>query len=211
MNTPSLQQRIVRQFGKPAGMPGRLAGWIMARRPSNRERSLRTLQHLGVETTDRVLEIGYGPGVAIGEAARLANLGHVAGIDHSELMFEVASRRNAAAIEAGRVELHVASPSSMPSFAQPFDKAFAVNVHMFWQDRIDPLHKILLALREGGVLALSFQPRKPGATDADSVAAGESIVEAMQAAGFDEPEVTVFEMKPVSTVCVTGRRPKTGG
>lgn len=211
MNTHSLQQRIVRQFGKPTGVPGRLAGWIMAQRPSNRERSLRTLQHLGIEATDRVLEIGFGPGVAIGEASRLASRGFVAGIDHSELMLQVATRRNAPAIRDGRVTLHLASPATMPEFTEAFDKAYAVNVHMFWRDKVDPLRNILHVLREGGVLALTFQPRNPGASDADAVSAGESIIEAMRAAGFENVDVTLFEMKPVSTVCVTGSRPNSDG
>lgn len=205
MNTQSLQQRIVRQFGRPTGMPGRLAGWIMARRPSNRERSLRTIEHLGIGASDRVLEIGFGPGVALAEVARRAS--YVAGIDHSALMLEVASRRNAAAIEAGRMSLHLAAPDTMPEFDAPFDKAFAVNVHMFWRDRVEPLRRILGVLREGGTLALTFQPRKPGASDADAAAAGEALVGAMRAAGFDDVTVTVFGMKPVAAVCVAGRRP----
>jgi SAM-dependent methyltransferase len=207
VSSESLKQRVIRQFGKPTGIPGRIAGWIMANRPSDRERSLRTLGLLQIEPGDRVMEIGFGPGVAIGEAAKLANRGHVAGIDHSGLMVQVAERRNAVAIADGRVTLYLASPANMPDFPQPFDKAYAVNVHMFWQDKSAALQNILQTLRYGGVFALTFQPRNVGASDEDAKRAGEAIVTNMRDAGFGEIQVELFKMKPVSTVCVVGRRP----
>ena len=48
-------------------------------------------------------------------------------------MHRQAARRNARAIEAGLVELHIASVDALPAFTNPFDKV-AVNVHLFWPD-----------------------------------------------------------------------------
>jgi hypothetical protein len=53
------------QFGNPHGLGGRIAGWIMATRPSNKERSAWAIDLLDPQPDDAVLEIGYGPGVAI--------------------------------------------------------------------------------------------------------------------------------------------------
>ncbi len=58
---------LVSQFGNPRGLVGRLAGEFMARRPSNRARNLWTVDLLELRPHHRVLEIGYGPGFAIGE------------------------------------------------------------------------------------------------------------------------------------------------
>jgi hypothetical protein len=49
---------IVGQFGHPRGMAGSVAGWVMARRPSNRQRNRWVVSLLDVQPTDRVLEIG---------------------------------------------------------------------------------------------------------------------------------------------------------
>jgi hypothetical protein len=52
-----------RQFRRPTGLLGRLAGWIMANRPSNIERNRWTVDLLNVQPSDHVLEIGFGPGL----------------------------------------------------------------------------------------------------------------------------------------------------
>ena len=56
---------VVSQFGKPEGLFGKLAGFIMSTRPSNIERSDWGISLLDIQSTDNVLEIGFGPGIAI--------------------------------------------------------------------------------------------------------------------------------------------------
>jgi ubiquinone/menaquinone biosynthesis C-methylase UbiE len=68
-----------------------------------------------VQPSDRVLEIGFGPGIAVREIARRATRGEVVGIDHSAVMRAQAARRNAAAIREGRVALIVASVEDLPT------------------------------------------------------------------------------------------------
>jgi SAM-dependent methyltransferase len=71
------------QFGRPTGLGGRAAGYLMAHRPSNRSRNFWVLSLLDVRRGDRVLEIGFGPGLAVRELSRIAVDGYVCGIDHS--------------------------------------------------------------------------------------------------------------------------------
>src|SRR5689334_9035794 len=96
--------RVVSQFRRPTGAGGHLAGWTMAKRASNRNRNIWVVSLLDVAATDRVLEIGFGPGIAIREAAARATDGTVCGIDHSAVMVRQARRRNADAVRAGRVD-----------------------------------------------------------------------------------------------------------
>src|SRR5262245_18253427 len=94
---------VVRQFRHPRGMGGKAAGWVMAHRASNRQRNTWVVSLLEVRPTDRVLEVGFGPGIAIAELSRhVGDGGHISGIDHSSVMLRQASRRNASAIAAGR-------------------------------------------------------------------------------------------------------------
>ena len=123
------------QFRKPTGLLGWVAGWIMAHRASNTTRNRWTVDLLNIKETDHVLEIGFGPGLSIASAARLARQGVVVGIDHSVLMLRTATHRNHAAIEAGRVELKVGELESLPTLGETFDKAFSVNVFQFVEDR----------------------------------------------------------------------------
>src|SRR5450759_1107921 len=109
-------RRLVRQFGHPGGIAGRMAGWVMAHRRSNQQRNRWAVSLLEVQPTERVLEIGFGPGIAIAELARRATQGHVYGIDHSQVMVGQASRRNADAVRARRVCLTRAPVEQLPSF-----------------------------------------------------------------------------------------------
>src|SRR2546421_5357703 len=99
-----LDRDVVGQAHRPRGVAGRVTAWEMACRPSNRQRSAWAVSLLEVRPTDRVLEIGFGPGVAVAQLVR-AGAGHVSGIDHSEVMLRQAAKRNEAAIRAGQVTL----------------------------------------------------------------------------------------------------------
>jgi ubiquinone/menaquinone biosynthesis C-methylase UbiE len=180
----------------------------MARRASNRERNRRTVELLQIRASDRVLEIGFGPGLAIELAARVASHRKVVGVDHSEIMLRQASRRNAATIAADRVELHLASAEALPTFAEPFDKVMASNVHMFLEDPIAALKRWRAVTRPGGRIAITYQSRKQGATDADSAQGADRIATDLRAAGFVDVRIETLEMKPVNAACVLARRPE---
>ncbi len=201
----ALHARIVRQFGRPTGLAGRLAALVMATRPSNRERNRRTVELLDIQPEDRVLEVGHGPGLALGWAAERAARGTVVGIDHSPLMHRLAARRNARAIAAGRVRLHVASADALPPFEAPFDRALAVNVYMFWPDPVATLGRLAAVMRPGGTIALTFQPRGRGVTDEHARRGGRRIAESLAAAGFEAVRVEPLPMRPVAAVCVLAR------
>ena len=73
--------------------------------------------------SDRVLEVGFGPGVIIHRLSKLAAAGHVAGIDQSREMVEQARARNATGIQSGRVDLRHGSVESLPFDYNSFDRA----------------------------------------------------------------------------------------
>src|SRR5262245_63807321 len=110
------------QFVRPTGFSGRGVAWILASRSSNRRRNVWSVSLLDVQRHDRVLEIGFGPGLAVREISRLAVEGYVCGLDHSEEMLRQARSRNAAAIRTGRVDLRLGSADCLPVFAEPVDK-----------------------------------------------------------------------------------------
>ena len=58
-----LESTFMRMFGRPTGMLGKLGGIIMARVNAPFARCV--IRLLDVQPRDKVLEIGFGPGVGI--------------------------------------------------------------------------------------------------------------------------------------------------
>jgi ubiquinone/menaquinone biosynthesis C-methylase UbiE len=193
--------RVVGQFHRPTGVGGRVAGWVMAKRSSNRKRNAWVVSLLDMARTDRVLEVGFGPGIAIRESAARASEGLVCGIDHSEVMVRHARRRNAEAVRAGRVDLRLATAERLPSFDAQFDKVLAVNSIGFWDDQVACLRSLRSSLRPGGRIAIASQPRCPGATAETSDEAGKHIATCLIEAGFSDTRIETLPLKP-PVVCV---------
>jgi SAM-dependent methyltransferase len=192
---------IVAQFHRPHGLGGYVAGWVMGHRSSNVSRNRWVASLLDVQPSDRILEVGFGPGIAVAALSALAPDGVVFGVDHSEVMVRVARRRNTAAVRAGRVDLRLATADALPDFGAPLDKVVAVNSIGFWPEPVERLRELHGRLRAGGTIAIASQPRCPGATTDTSVKAGEEIAAALRAAGFSPAPAATLDLDPPA-VCV---------
>jgi SAM-dependent methyltransferase len=179
----------------------------MALQSSNRQLNVWAVGLLGVALTDRVLEIGFGLGIAIRELSRRATHGLVCGVDHSAVMVRQATRRNAEAVRAGRVVLRLGSAEHLPAFAEPFDRVLAVNNMGMWHEPAAGLQALHRRMRPGGRIAIVSQPRCPGATAETTAAAGRAIAARLTAAGFTRIRSDTLALKP-PVICVLSRFPK---
>ncbi len=202
-----LKQRAIdavrAKLGRPTGLWGCAAGLLMAHRPSNRRRNAWAVSLLDVRSDDRVLELGFGPGLAIRELSRNAAEGYVCGLDHSELMLRRARRRNADGLRRGVVDLRLGSVDELPAFDALFDKILAVNTMVFGGEPVARLAELRRLLRPGGLIAVAYQPRGPGATDETSAAEGREIAVALIRARFTEVRLETMRLKP-AVVCALG-------
>jgi ubiquinone/menaquinone biosynthesis C-methylase UbiE len=152
--------------------------------------NMQAIEALTIAPNDHVLDIGSGPGRSIAELARRAPSGRIVGIDPSELMADLAVRRNAKLVKARRAEILVASAASLPFADNSFDKALCVHVIYFWNDLDTAFREIARVMKPGGRFALLFR------TNADEAAvsafpaevynfrAFRDVVAPLEAAGF---------------------------
>jgi ubiquinone/menaquinone biosynthesis C-methylase UbiE len=147
---------LMRMFGRPKGILGRLGGIIMAR--TNQKCAAWVIDLLGIQPNDRVLEVGFGPGVGIELLARSASGGYVAGVDPSEEMVQQAKARNVKAMESGQVDLRYGSAESLPFEDNTFTKALAINSMQVWPDAVAGLREMRRIMKPGGRIALGFPP-----------------------------------------------------
>ena len=200
----ALKRYLVSQFGNPRGFVGAMVGHLMAIK--NRRRIQWAVELLRVRPNDRVLEVGFGPGISLAQLARRAPQGVVTGVEHSPVMVAQARRRLGREIAAGRVEIQQGSVSALPFAGGVFDKALAVNTLLFWPQPIADLAEVKRVLAPGGSLLVVWQPH--GASDAAAVErAAARVQEQMQAAGFVQISIAFKELPPVRCLAVLGRNP----
>lgn len=204
----SIRAQIVGQFRQPHGPIGQIAGWIMANRGSNRRRNAWTVDLLNIQPSDRVLEIGCGPGLAVQMCAARAISGLVFGLDHSQMMLNQSHARNEQSILAGRVELHLGGLDKLQMLQGPFDKVLSANVVQFFQDKATAYRKMIEVMAPGGIVATTYQPRHKNPQRLDAVRFAEDVGQHMTAAGFTDITVSELPLQPVPAVCVLGTRPR---
>lgn len=143
---------------------------------ANYRHAVWTIRLLDVQPTDRVLEVGFGPGMAIQLLA--GSTQQVCGVDPSAEMLRQATQRNAPAIADARVNLRQASADHLPFGERSFEKALAINSMQVWPDVLAGLREMRRVLRPGGSLALTFTSH--------SGQSPEGVLEIVAVAGFGD-------------------------
>ena len=147
---------IARQSRCPSGLLGRLIARIMESETAAADDQLLSL--LDLRPDHQVLEIGFGHGRTLGRAAAVVTRGRIAGIDLSEDMLRMATRRLRPLIDAGRVELRRGDSARLPYDDGSFDRVYTLHTLYFWPDPPAQLTEIRRGLKEGGRLVLAFTP-----------------------------------------------------
>jgi ubiquinone/menaquinone biosynthesis C-methylase UbiE len=121
-------------------------------------------------------------------------------------MVSQARRRNADAVEAGRVDLRWGSVASLPFADDRFDRVLAVNSLHHWPDREADLREVKRVLKPGGVLVIAEQPVS-AAKDADDCRIAGELAAHLSSAGFAQVDVTTRRMWPAPIIAVRGIQP----
>ena len=162
--------------------------------PARIEWAVRLLE---LEPTDRVLEFGCGPGVAASLVADQLTGGYITGIDRSPTAIARSGARNADHIAGGRLSLVQAELADYRT-DQPFDKAFGVNVNVFWTSSAAGECRTLRAvLAPGAPVHLVY-----GGPGGIRTAAIDRVVGNLTREGFT---TTVREEPQPALVCVSAR------
>jgi SAM-dependent methyltransferase len=157
---PRFAEYINRQASCPAGLFGRLLGkiWPFEHRRVNQ----RSLALLGIEPNQDVLELGCGSGSALAAAIERAAGGRVVGLDVSETMVAMATRKNRSALERGIAAVRQVDGVDLGLERASFDRIFSVHTLYFWRDPPEILRQLRESLRSQGRLLLTFRPEAPG-------------------------------------------------
>jgi cyclopropane fatty-acyl-phospholipid synthase-like methyltransferase len=142
-------EKIANQFKKPSGFLGKIVASLMIK--GNRHAYNTLMNDLKILPTDKLLEIGYGPGLGINLIAESIDSCNIYGIDFSELMYKRATKRNKLFIAKNRVRLLFGDFIETNINTTDFDKIFCLNVVYFWDDLMVPFTKIRSLLKTDGI------------------------------------------------------------
>ena len=144
------------QARKPTGLIGR---YLMTKIFNKGNAALNSfvMDMLELESSDRILEIGFGPGKLINQMAAITTAGIVEGIDFSDVMLNQASRVNKHHISHGKVRLQRGECKSLPFEKGSFNKLCSINTLYFWKDPDKYFIEMFRVLRPGGMIAIGFR------------------------------------------------------
>jgi SAM-dependent methyltransferase len=167
------------------------------------ERQAWAVDALGVEPSDRVLEVGCGHGVAATLVCERLDGGRLTAIDRSAKMIEMATRRNEKHVADGRAVFETVALERADFGEKRFDKVFGVHVADLWRSD-EALAVVRWHLAPGGRLFVIDQA--PGWRAAsDARASAEQVAEALRERGFAVGEPVVEELERAPVVCVVAR------
>lgn len=167
------------------------------------ERIQWTVELLDVKPADRILEIGCGNGLAaVLVCEALTGGGHLTAIDRSDKAIARARNRNVHHLDAGRVTFDCSDLATFSGAGAPFDKAFAVNVNVFWAAEASrEIQRLWEILRPGGWLGLIYEAPDPARMQ-DELAP--LVAERLRSAAFETRIEVEGDMRAVLADRVSG-------
>jgi arsenite methyltransferase len=176
---------IARQLAHPSGILGKVVGRMM--NGGNARMNAFAVEQLELTSSDRVLEVGFGGGVALPKLIGIA--AYVAGVDRSRSMVRRARATFGEAVRAGRAEFREGEVEALPFEALTFRKACTVNTIYFWTSLSAGFTELHRVLSPGGRLVVGFLPKEwmdgmRFPPDVFTSRSPDEVIDAAAAAGF---------------------------
>ncbi len=142
------------QFAYPRGFGGRVVGIFLA--IANEWMADLAIEMLKPDADARVLEIGFGPGVAIRKLCEAMPGGKVCGVDPSKVMVRQAIRRNRSSVLRGQADLRLGSATALPWTDGSFDAVLSLNNAHLWDPVDVGFTECRRVLRPSGRVLIGF-------------------------------------------------------
>jgi SAM-dependent methyltransferase len=187
------------QLRHPSGTIGSLVGWFMA--IANDEPNRLAIDALGLQPTDRVLELGFGPGWGLRTIAARVPDGQIFGVDQSDQMVRQATSMNEVAIAAGRVRLVKGPFSPLPWIDSTFNKILLVNVAYFFDSDGQDMAEVYRVLKSGGRIVIYVTSRETmlkwpfAGSETHRIYDRKELLDLLQGAGFRPSDIAIKDLQ----------------
>jgi ubiquinone/menaquinone biosynthesis C-methylase UbiE len=169
----------------------------------NKTRDDWTVEQLGIQPYQHILEIGFNNGTVLEKVAKKLQSGFVAGVDESVDNYLQAAKRNKKFINNEMMQLHIGKIADLPYPNYYFDTIYGNNVCTNWKEPENQFIQLTNLLKSGGKLIMVFQPRW-ATTEKLIWEAAENIQDQFAEAGLTDTRLAFREMSPVTCITATG-------
>ncbi|XP_058618377.1 uncharacterized methyltransferase YdaC-like [Onychostoma macrolepis] len=187
-----LPTKVGKQLGHPTYS---LTGWLVTKffKWHNQILEENAVKLCNIQPNDTVLELGHGPGFGLQAAAQLLTgpEGKLLGVDYSQYMHEMASKRMKEQISRGKAVLYYSDVVAMPIEENTADKVFHCNCYYFWPDLKAGARAIHRVMKPGGIMVTTLRLDSVIKAAHMKVLTGdkwrpEVYMEALQSSGFTD-------------------------
>lgn len=149
------REMSVTELGNPRKPQGK-AGEEMLRRMNSSHYDVTgwAMDFFEFKGNESFLDIGCGGGETLRRAAEILPLGHLTGIDYSDISVSLSRKNNEKSINQGRMTIEKCSVESMPFDDDIFDKIITVESFYFWPDPQENLKEVYRVLSKNGVFMI---------------------------------------------------------
>jgi SAM-dependent methyltransferase len=187
------------QLRHPSGTIGSFVGWFMA--IANDGPNRLAIAALDLQPTDRVLELGFGPGWGLRTIAARIPDGQVVGVDQSDRMLRQATSMNEAAIAQGRVVLFKGPFSPLPWIDSTFNKILLVNVAYFFDSDGQDMAEVYRVLKLGGRTVIYVTSRETmikwpfAGPETHKIYDRDELLDVLEGAGFRRSDIDIKDLQ----------------
>ncbi|CAM4682456.1 unnamed protein product [Leuciscus chuanchicus] len=187
-----LSNKVGKQLGHPTYS---LTGWLVTKflKWHNQILEENAVKLSNIQPNDTVLELGHGPGLGLQEASRLlvGPRGKLLGVDYSQYMHQMASKRMEEQISRGKAVLYHSDLVTMPIEENTVDKVFHCNCYYFWPDLKAGAKAIHRVMKPGGIIVTTLRLDSLKKAASMGVLTGdkwrpEIYMEALECSGFTD-------------------------
>jgi SAM-dependent methyltransferase len=168
---------------------------------ANDEPNRLAIDALELQPSDRVLELGFGPGWGLRTIAARIPDGQVFGVDQSHRMLRQATSINQAAIAKGRIVLLNGPFSPLPWIESTFNKILLVNVAYFFDSDGHDMAEVYRVLRSGGRIAIYVTSRETmskwpfSGPETHTIYNRNELLDLLERAGFRRSDMKIKDLR----------------
>jgi ubiquinone/menaquinone biosynthesis C-methylase UbiE len=188
------------QFRKPEGVGGNITTFIM--NVINRRQYRVTDENLALNDGEKILDVGFGNGAIVKKLLKKHKC-EFYGIDISEDMVKIASKRNPSAKFSKGDVAKIDYPNDF------FDKIYTINTVYFWSDLSVGLSEIFRVLKSGGMFVNTIKSKEmlnklPVTRNGFEKYTTDELKKASELCGFDVEIKSFSKGREYSIICKKG-------